>query len=187
MNINIPYKCIHNEKLEDIFLVEKCNIPIKKCNIPKKVRQELINNNIITIHDYLMIVALGKIKIPGLAYAVNETIISCICNYLSTINEIEIDGFYHSSWDDWIMKYQNYHLTNINIPQESLCESKEEHYHKLLNSIIDHVSNCESNSTTIKTLLNWGFTVEDLVQDFNFSESDVKDCEEEMDDFDPVY
>ena len=180
MNINIPYKCIHNEKLEDIFL-------FKKRNIPKKVRQELINNNIITVHDYLMNVALGKIKIPGLACTTNETIINCICHYLLTINEIEIDGFYHSSWDDWIMKYQNYHITNTNIPQESLCESKEEHYYKLLNSIIDHVSNCESNSTTIKTLLNWGFTVEDLVQDFNFSESDVKDCEETMNDFDPVY
>ena len=66
-------------------------------------------------------------------------------------------------------------------------QSKEEHYKELLNSIIDHVSNCENNSTTINTLLHWGFTVEDLVQDFNFSESDVKDCEEEMDDFDPVY
>ena len=35
--------------------------------------------------------------------------------------------------------------------------------------------------------MHWGFTVEDLVQDFNFSESDVKNCEEEMDNFDPVY
>ena len=75
-------------------------------------------------------------------------------------------------------------LDRLTKPQVS---TKEEHYHELLNSIIDHVSNCESNSTTIKTLLYWGFTVEDLVQDFNFSESDVKDCEEEMDDFDPVY
>lgn len=66
-------------------------------------------------------------------------------------------------------------------------QSKEEHYKELLNSIIDHVSNCENNSTTIKTLLYWGFTVEDLVQNFNFSESDVKDCEEDMDDFIPVY
>ena len=65
--------------------------------------------------------------------------------------------------------------------------SKEEHYYELLNSIINHISHCESYSTTITTLLHWGFTVEDLVQDFNFSESDVKDCEEEMDDFDPVY
>lgn len=66
-------------------------------------------------------------------------------------------------------------------------QSKEEHYKELLNSIIDHVSNCENNSTTIKTLLCWGFTVEDLIQDFNFSESDVKDCLEEIDDFEPVY
>ena len=65
--------------------------------------------------------------------------------------------------------------------------SKEERYHELLNSIINHVSNCENYYTTIKTLLHWGFTVEDLVQDFNFDESDVKDCEEDMDDFDPVY
>ena len=75
-------------------------------------------------------------------------------------------------------------LDKLTKPQVS---TKEKHYHELLNSIIDHVSNCESNSITIKTLLHWGFTVEDLVQDFNFSESDVKDCEEEMDDFDPVY
>ena len=75
-------------------------------------------------------------------------------------------------------------LDRLTKPQVS---TKENHYHDLLNSIIDHVSNCESNSTTIKTLLYWGFTVEDLVQDFNFNESDVKDCEEEMDDFDPVY
>lgn len=75
-------------------------------------------------------------------------------------------------------------LNRLTKPQVS---TKEEHYHELLNSIINHVSNCENNFTTIKTLLYWGFTVEDLVKDFNFSESDVKDCEEEMDDFDPVY
>lgn len=66
-------------------------------------------------------------------------------------------------------------------------QSKEEHYKELLNSIIDHVSNCENNFITIKTLLFWGFTIEDLIHDFNFSESDVKDCEEDMDDFDPIY
>ena len=52
-----------------------------------------------------MLVALNKIKIPGLAHAINETIISCICHYLSTINEIETDCFYHSSWNDWIKLY----------------------------------------------------------------------------------
>lgn len=65
--------------------------------------------------------------------------------------------------------------------------SKEEHYHELLNSIINHVSNCESNFATIKTLLCWGFTTEDLVNDFNFNETDVKYCSENMNDFDPVY
>ena len=102
------------------------------------------------------------------------------------------------------MGFENTHMGmkffNVQIPQlidsinrvaDGLDElnkpSKEEHYYELLNSIINHISNCESYSTTIKTLLHWGFTVEDLVQDFNFSESDVKDCEEEMDDFDPVY
>ena len=68
-----------------------------------------------------------------------------------------------------------------------LVSNKEEHYKELLNSIIDHISNCENNSITIKTLLYWGFTVEDLIQDFNFSESDVKDCLEKIDDFEPVY
>ena len=62
------------------------------------------------------------------------------------------------------------------IAPKSLYESKEEHYHELLNSIINNVSNCKNDSNTIKTLLLWGFTVEDLVQDFNFNESDIKDC-----------
>ena len=75
-------------------------------------------------------------------------------------------------------------LDRLTTPQVSL---KEKHYHELLNSIIVHVSNCENNSTTIKTLLYWGFTIEDLVQDFNFNETEVKDCFEDMDDFDPVY
>ena len=71
-------------------------------------------------------------------------------------------------------------LDKLNQPSKKLNQpSKEEHYHELLNSIINHVSNCENNSTTIKTLLYWGFTVEDLVQDFNFSESEVKDCEQD--------
>lgn len=75
-------------------------------------------------------------------------------------------------------------LDRLTTPQVSL---KEEHYHDLLNQIIDHVSNCENNSTTIKTLLYWGFTIEDLVQDFNFNETEVKDCSEDMDNFDPIY
>ena len=75
-------------------------------------------------------------------------------------------------------------LNALSQPQES---EKEKHYHELLNQIIDHVSNCENNSTTIKTLLYWGFTIEDLVQDFNFDETEVKDCSEDMDNFDPVY
>ena len=75
-------------------------------------------------------------------------------------------------------------LDRLTASQVSL---KEKHYHELLNSIIGHVSNCENNSTTIKTLLYWGFTIEDLVQDFNFNETEVKDCFEDMDDFDPVY
>ena len=90
------------------------------------------------------------------------------------------------------MGFENTHMGmkffNVQIPQliDSISRiadgldklnksSKEEHYHELL------------NSTTIKTLLHWGFTVEDLIQDFNFSESDVKDCLEEIDDFEPVY
>lgn len=102
------------------------------------------------------------------------------------------------------MAFENTHMGmkffNVQIPQliDSISRiadgldklnksSKEEHYHELLNSIINHISNCENNSTTIKTLLSWGFTVEDLIHDFNFSESDVKDCLKEMDDFDPIY
>lgn len=68
-------------------------------------------------------------------------------------------------------------------------ENKEKHYRDLLNQIIDHVlyNECGNTSATIKTLLNWGFTVEDLVQDFDFDETEVKDCSENMDDFDPIY
>ena len=75
-------------------------------------------------------------------------------------------------------------LDRLTTSQVSL---KEKHYYELLNSIIEHISNNEDSVTTIKTLLCWGFTVEDLVQDFNFCEDTIKKCEKELDEFEPIY
>ena len=74
-----------------------------------------------------------------------------------------------------------------NLDKLNNLSSKEKHYYELLNSIIEHISNNEDDVTTIKILLCWGFTVEDLAQDFNFCEDTVKKCEKELDDFEPIY
>lgn len=69
----------------------------------------------------------------------------------------------------------------------SSSKSKEQHYYELLNNIVNHVSNCEDTSTTIKTLLNWDFSIDDLVEDFHFNRDEVLQAFQNMDDFDSVY
>jgi hypothetical protein len=54
---------------------------------------------------------------------------------------------------------------------------------ELINSYINNLSVAESNITVIKHLLYLGFTKDELVNDFNFNESDVQDAFEEMDDY----
>jgi hypothetical protein len=70
---------------------------------------------------------------------------------------------------------------------ECTRENRENHYRDLPDQIVDHVPSCEIYHDNIKTLLYWGFTVENLVQDFNFDETEVKDCLEDMDDFDLIH
>lgn len=54
---------------------------------------------------------------------------------------------------------------------------------ELLNEVIDHISAAESCEETIKQLLQIGFTEEELVNVFNFSESDVENALEDMDEY----
>lgn len=51
---------------------------------------------------------------------------------------------------------------------------------ELLNAMIQHMHVAESNTNVIRTLLNIGFTEEELVYEFNYSEDDVRDVIEEM-------
>ena len=61
------------------------------------------------------------------------------------------------------------------MPQERCME--------LINAIINNLSVGERNEQVIKHLLYVGFTKEELVNHFNFSESDVFDAEETMDEY----
>ena len=54
---------------------------------------------------------------------------------------------------------------------------------ELLNAFINNLSVAESNHTVLKHLLYLGFTRDELIHEFNYSEDDVKDAEEEMDDY----
>lgn len=51
---------------------------------------------------------------------------------------------------------------------------------ELLNQLIDHVAVASNTSETVSELLQIGFTSEELVNEFGFSQSDVDDvCDEE--------
>ena len=56
-------------------------------------------------------------------------------------------------------------------------------YKELLNAFINNLSVAESNHTVLKYLLHLGFTRDELIHKFNYSEEDVKDAEKEMDDY----
>ena len=61
------------------------------------------------------------------------------------------------------------------MPQERCME--------LINAIINNLSVAERNEQVIKYLLYVGFTKEELVNHFNFTESDVLDAMEGMDEY----
>ena len=54
---------------------------------------------------------------------------------------------------------------------------------ELINAIINNLSVAERNEQVIKYLLYVGFTKEELINHFNFSESDVLDAGENMDEY----
>lgn len=51
---------------------------------------------------------------------------------------------------------------------------------ELLNAVIDNLSVAERNDTVIEKLLNIGFTGDELVEDFGYSLTDIREIEEEM-------
>lgn len=51
---------------------------------------------------------------------------------------------------------------------------------KLLNAMIDNLSVAERNNDVIQKLLNIGFTEEELINEFNFCEDDVKEILKEI-------
>lgn len=55
---------------------------------------------------------------------------------------------------------------------------------ELLNAVIDHFSVAEKNSVVIKQLFRIGFTGDELVEDFGYSLTDVREVEEEIEDED---
>ena len=55
---------------------------------------------------------------------------------------------------------------------------------ELLNAVIDHIAVAENTQTQITTLVNIGFTTDELVNHFNFSQSDIDDYLEDNADSD---
>lgn len=51
---------------------------------------------------------------------------------------------------------------------------------ELLDEVINYFSIAERNSDVIKTLLYIGFTGDELVEDFGYSLTDVREVEEEL-------
>ena len=57
---------------------------------------------------------------------------------------------------------------------------------ELLNAVVDHVAVAENTNTQIANLVNIGFTTEELVKYFSYSQSDIddylKNCDDDDDD-----
>ena len=51
---------------------------------------------------------------------------------------------------------------------------------ELINAMIDNLSVAERNNDIIQKLLNIGFTEEELINEFNFCEDDVKEVIKDM-------
>lgn len=168
MNIkNVSYKTIYCEKLENIPDYTRCT------GIPDVVKQELANLGIITIHDYIMKVGTNTVKVPGLSKARYTRILRIITNYLMIVYGDGIDTcLYSSTWNDWCNQYQIYHLSVGHVSYSRAME--------LLNAMIDHLSVAERNDEVIKKLLHIGFTEDELINEFNFCEDDVKEVATEM-------
>ena len=55
---------------------------------------------------------------------------------------------------------------------------------ELLNEIINWVCIAESNSEAIRQLLSMGFSADELIEDFGYSLTDVREAENESEDDD---
>lgn len=62
-------------------------------------------------------------------------------------------------------------------------DMSQERCMELINAIINNLSVAERNNQVIKYLLYVGFTKDELINHFNFAESDVLDAEEGMDEY----
>lgn len=159
---NLSYKKTYVEKLEDLPQY------IRETRIGNKVKQNLKDYGIITIHDFIMEVGTSKIKIPGLSKATYERVLSCILEYLCIIytndkNDEEIA--WSSSINDWVIRYQTHHtMISCITPERAIA---------LLNATIDYMLVGEKPTNVIRQLLYVGFTKEELIKDSRFNEFDV--------------
>lgn len=64
------------------------------------------------------------------------------------------------------------------VAEEPDANKKEEHYRKLLSSVVDEVSVNTKVSEQVDTLRKYGFTTEDL-KEFGYSDEDISEQEEE--------
>lgn len=53
---------------------------------------------------------------------------------------------------------------------------------ELLNAVVDHIAVAENTNTQIANLVNIGFTTDELVKYFSYSQSDIDDYLESCDD-----
>ena len=58
---------------------------------------------------------------------------------------------------------------------------------ELLNAVIDHIAMAENTNTQLKTLFDIGFTADELVNYFSYSQSDIDDYLKSVNDDDDNY
>lgn len=74
----------------------------------------------------------------------------------------------------------SYYISKAEWNETYVAPMKQERCMELLNAMINNLSVAEKNSEVIKQLLHIGFTSEELIKHFSFTNDDVEDIVKEM-------
>lgn len=101
----LDFKRQYDDKLENIMAYNNC--------VTEKIRKNIADAGIITVHDFIMLVGSGKVKVQGVGETGCKTIIQYILEYLNIMYNDDSDKISKGyEMDAWLKRYQTYHYAN---------------------------------------------------------------------------
>ena len=101
----LDFKRQYDAKLESIMTYNN--------RVTEKIRKNIADAGIISVHDFIMLVGAGKVKVQGVGETGCKRIIHYILEYLNIMYNDDSDKIYEGSeMDAWLKRYQTYHYAN---------------------------------------------------------------------------